>query len=92
MDLIEKKEFKHYELMVYRIDNTYILNLIYIYEINKEIFIVDLKGDLFEILSSVSDNMIIFNAGFILGSRANNLKIVLAGGTQMASVLLVVNS
>ena len=48
MDLIEKKEFKHYELMVYRIDNTYILNLIYIYEINKEIFIVDLKGDLYE--------------------------------------------
>ena len=30
-----KKEFKHYELMVYRIDNTYILNLIYIYE-NKQ--------------------------------------------------------
>ena len=53
---------------------------------------VDLNGDLFEILSSVSDNMIIFNAGFILGSRVNNLKIVLAGGTQMAAVLLVVNS
>jgi NaMN:DMB phosphoribosyltransferase len=36
--------------------------------------------------------MIIFNAGFILGSRANNLKVILAGGTQMAAVLLVVNS
>ena len=36
--------------------------------------------------------MIIFNAGFILGSRANNLKIVIAGGTQMAAVLLTVNS
>ncbi|PUE64492.1 nicotinate mononucleotide-dependent phosphoribosyltransferase CobT [Arcobacter caeni] len=53
---------------------------------------VDLNGDLFEILSSISDNMIIFNAGFILGSRVNNLKIILAGGTQMAAVLLVVNS
>lgn len=53
---------------------------------------VDLNDDLFEILSSVSDNMIIFNAGFILGSRVNNLKIILAGGTQMAAVLLVVNS
>lgn len=36
--------------------------------------------------------MIIFNAGFILGSRVNELKVILAGGTQMASVLLVVNS
>jgi NaMN:DMB phosphoribosyltransferase len=53
---------------------------------------VNLQGDLFEILSSLSDNMIIFNAGFILGSRVNNLKIILAGGTQMAAVLLVVNS
>ena len=53
---------------------------------------VDLKGDIFEILSNVSDNMIIFNAGFILGSRANILKIVIAGGTQMAAVLLTVNS
>ena len=43
-------------------------------------------------MSDISDNMIIFNAGFILGSRANNLKILLAGGTQMAAVLLVVNS
>ena len=60
--------------------------------IEKALKRVNLNGDLFEILSNVSDNMIIFNAGFILGSRANNLKIVLAGGTQMASVLLVVNS
>ncbi len=60
--------------------------------IEKALKRVDLNDDIFEILSSVSDNMIIFNAGFILGSRANNLKIVLAGGTQMASVLLVVNS
>lgn len=48
MELLEKKEFRHYELLVYKIDNSYILNLIYIYEINKEIFIVDLKGDLYE--------------------------------------------
>lgn len=48
--------------------------------------------DIFEKLGSVGDNMIIFNAGFILGSRANNLKLILAGGTQMACVLLTVNS
>lgn len=53
---------------------------------------IDLNDDIFEILSSISDNMIIFNAGFILGSQVNNQKIILAGGTQMAAVLLVVNS
>jgi len=48
--------------------------------------------DVFTKLSNVSDNMLIFNAGFILGSTSRNLKIVLAGGTQMATVLLIVNS
>lgn len=48
--------------------------------------------DVFSILSLVSDNMIVFNAGFILGLQAQEHKLVLAGGTQMASVLLVVNS
>jgi len=49
------------------------------------------EDDLFSKLGKVSDNMIIFNAGFILGLN-NRLKVILAGGTQMASVLLVVNS
>ena len=48
MDLLEKKEFRHYEFLVYKIDEKYILNIIYIYEIDKEIFIVDSKGELFE--------------------------------------------
>jgi uncharacterized protein (TIGR00303 family) len=60
--------------------------------IEKALKRVDLNGDLFDNLGYVSDNMIIFNAGFILGSRANNLKVILAGGTQMAAVLLLVNS
>jgi uncharacterized protein (TIGR00303 family) len=48
------------------------------------------KNDLFDVLGSVSDNMLIFNAGFILGLN-NRLKVVLAGGTQMACVLLIIN-
>ncbi len=48
------------------------------------------NDDLFAILGKVSDNMLIFNAGFILGIN-NKIKIILAGGTQMAGVLLVVN-
>ena len=48
MELLEKKEFRHYEFLVYKIDEKYILNVIYIYEINKEVFIVDQKGNLYE--------------------------------------------
>ena len=48
------------------------------------------KNDIFDVLSKVSDNMLIFNAGFILGLN-NRIPLILAGGTQMASVLLVVN-
>ncbi|MBL6970127.1 MAG: TIGR00303 family protein [Campylobacterales bacterium] len=50
------------------------------------------KKDLFERVGQVADNMLIFNAGFILGCSYNQTKIVLAGGTQMAAVLLLVNS
>ncbi len=49
------------------------------------------QEDLFDILGTVSDNMLIFNAGFILGVNSR-FKILLAGGTQMACVLLVANS
>ncbi len=49
------------------------------------------SDDLFDILGKVSDNMLIFNAGFILG-LAGRSKVVLAGGTQMACLLLVINS
>ncbi|MFZ5374057.1 MAG: nicotinate mononucleotide-dependent phosphoribosyltransferase CobT [Campylobacterota bacterium] len=49
------------------------------------------SDDLFGILSAVGDNMLIFNAGLILGLQNRNLPILLAGGTQMACVLLIVN-
>jgi uncharacterized protein (TIGR00303 family) len=59
--------------------------------INKALDNIKDEDDLFDILGKVSDNMLIFNAGFILGLNGK-IKIVLAGGTQMAGVLLVVNS
>ena len=59
MDLLEKKEFRHYEFLVYKIDEKYILNIIYIYEINKEVFIVDQKGDLYEnLLKNLDKNYV----------------------------------
>jgi len=48
------------------------------------------KDDIFAVLSKVSDNMLIFNAGFIIGLD-NKIPLVLAGGTQMACVLLIVD-
>lgn len=48
------------------------------------------KVDIFQVLSKVADNMLIFNAGFILGLN-NKTPLVLAGGTQMACVLLIVD-
>ncbi|MFY9142910.1 nicotinate mononucleotide-dependent phosphoribosyltransferase CobT [Sulfuricurvum sp.] len=52
---------------------------------------IDENDDLFDTLSKVGDNMLIFNAGFILGLQSRDIPIVLAGGTQMACVLLVIN-
>ncbi len=60
--------------------------------INKSLSLLNEEMDLFTILSTVSDNMLIFNAGFILGLTSSETKIILAGGTQMAGVLLVINS
>lgn len=48
--------------------------------------------DLFGKLSCVGDNMLIFNAGFILGLQNRDIKTVLAGGTQMAALLFVVDA
>ncbi len=59
--------------------------------ISKALKKVEDKKDLFDILGSLSDNMLIFNAGFILGVNGR-FPIILAGGTQMACVLLVANS
>jgi len=59
--------------------------------IDKALAEVEDKTDLFDILGSVADNMLIFNAGFVLGVNSR-FPVVLAGGTQMACVLLIANS
>jgi uncharacterized protein (TIGR00303 family) len=58
--------------------------------INNALKNISKDDDIFTILSDVSDNMLIFNAGFILGLN-NKIPLILAGGTQMACVLLIVN-
>lgn len=48
--------------------------------------------DIFGKLSCLSDNMLIFNAGFVLGLQNRDIKTVLAGGTQMAALLLLIDA
>jgi len=58
--------------------------------ITKALLNIDPRDDIFDILGKVSDNMLIFNAGFILGLNGR-VPLILAGGTQMAGVLLIIN-
>jgi uncharacterized protein (TIGR00303 family) len=59
--------------------------------INNALKNIDENDDIFTILSKVADNMLVFCAGVVLGFN-NSKKLILAGGTQMACVLLIVNS
>jgi len=56
--------------------------------INKALGLIDDDMNSFEKLSLISDNMLIFCAGFLL-EASRRFHVVLAGGTQMAACLLV---
>jgi len=56
--------------------------------INRALGLIDEDMNSFEKLSMVSDNMLIFCAGFLL-EASRRFHVVLAGGTQMAACLLV---
>ncbi len=58
--------------------------------IKKALKKVKKSDSIFKKLGKVSDNMIVFLAGFLLGLK--DTKVILAGGTQMGAVLLVVDS
>jgi len=59
--------------------------------INKALSLINDDMSNFEKLNIVSDNMLIFCAGFLL-SASRRFHIVLAGGTQMAACLLVADA
>ncbi len=56
--------------------------------INKALSLINEEMSSFEKLSHVSDNMLLFCAGFLM-SASRRFHIVLAGGTQMAACLLI---
>ena len=47
MEVLEKYEFKNYEFITFKLDEHYILNFIYIYETNKDVFILDINSKLY---------------------------------------------
>ncbi|RXJ86633.1 hypothetical protein, partial [Arcobacter sp. CECT 8985] len=46
--LLEKKEFEHFEFIIYQIDKIHILPLVYVWEVYKDIFILDFNLSLYE--------------------------------------------
>ena len=59
--------------------------------IDKALSLLNEAMSRFEKLSLVSDNMLIFNAGFLM-EASRRFHVVLAGGTQMAACLLVADA
>ncbi|RXK00220.1 hypothetical protein CRU98_03420 [Arcobacter sp. CECT 8986] len=45
--VVEHKKFEHYEFIVYKIDSTFIIPLIYIWEGSKDVFILDFDSSLY---------------------------------------------
>jgi hypothetical protein len=56
MQLIKEKKFDNYVLCTYKIDDEYIIHLIHVFEMYKDTFIVDTKGDLYQKLLNALSN------------------------------------
>lgn len=44
---LEEKQFGHYSFYTYEINNEYLINIIHIFDMDKDIFILDKKSDLY---------------------------------------------
>lgn len=47
MKVLEKYDFNNYEFITFKLDEHYILNFIYIFETNKDVFILDINSKLY---------------------------------------------
>ncbi len=50
LETLEEIEYKHYTFKVYKVDDYTILHIIYIWEVNKDVFILDFDSELFQTL------------------------------------------
>lgn len=60
MDLLEKYEYEGYDFVTYKIDNHFVLNFIYIYELQKDVFILDIKSELYTNLLKNFDSKYVY--------------------------------
>ena len=58
--------------------------------VNRALKRVPLNANIWDKLNKVSDNMLLFSAGFVVGATPN-YDVVLGGGTQMSAVLAILN-
>ena len=57
MEILEKIEYDGYDFITYKIDEHFILNFIYIYELQKDVFILDIKSELYtNLLKNFNEN------------------------------------
>ena len=61
MEVLEKFEYDGFDFITYKLDNHFILNFIYIYEINKDTFILDVKSNLYTKLLKSFDSSYEYN-------------------------------
>ncbi len=59
--------------------------------VKKALSLIKKSDDIFDKLSKVSDNMLIFTAGFAM-EASKSKRVILGGGTQMAAALMIVDS
>ena len=52
LSILKREEFGHYEMTTYRVNDNFILHLIFIWDATTDIFIIDTKGELFKTLMS----------------------------------------
>lgn len=57
--LLEDKNFENYEFKIYRVDDEFLLHLVYIWELNKDVFILDFDTSLFKtLITNLDENYI----------------------------------
>ena len=89
LEKIEDIEFEHYTFLTYEVDDEYILNLIYIYEMDKDIFIIDFKSDLYiNLIKNFKNNYVFrFQRNSEISSLPLNFSLVKSNATKNYFVL-----
>lgn len=66
---IDSRDIQNFELIIFHVDKQFFLYYIYIYEPNKDVFIIDTKGDLFQALCKKLD--ISFDHDFSVSNKGH---------------------